>query len=539
VVAGVVIVVGGTLLLAARAPAQSDPAGAALPTVKIFLPSTARTVRVRVLVELRDCSARPTVTVVAAWRGHSGEARLEVSGIERVLTLSPRPAARRTDLFTFRQVHVVRGVARVRARLVTDWRHAQNGRRRCEIRLPELVGLGQSASAAQTGIVRLRTAVDVDPPRPTPQRVTATDHIWACGGGRRNSFNCGLRVTVGDADTVATSPKPPPTDPKMPAHKHANRPWHKHSKASRPDDPERPKWAGALLAVAVALGAGVAAAGTRTKRKGLNMPDSWDELARQEYAVPDEPISARASDLTKIGAPVAAFIVAILASVGGWVSDGPAAERVIAVAIVVAVAVGGLFYVFAADFRARASVTVARFSNLAKLAEREVQAKAKAQADADAQVEKAEAVSAVRIADADAAIKKADNATAEALRARESAGTEVAEAKRRAKEAEAEAVRCAAERAEIAEALRRCKEAPKPPGTTPTSPAARSSYLTLAGVSAVAGDSQATVYAVESIGDDIVRYLVLGRDNRLRWVAHNEARDVVDASTQEDPDADG
>jgi hypothetical protein len=35
------------------------------------------------------------------------------------------------------------------------------------------------------------------------------------------------------------------------------------------------------------------------------VPDTWDELARSEYGKPDEPISARASDLTKIGAPIA------------------------------------------------------------------------------------------------------------------------------------------------------------------------------------------------------------------------------------------
>jgi hypothetical protein len=254
------------------------------------------------------------------------------------------------------------------------------------------------------------------------------------------------------------------------------------------------------------------------------MPDSWDELARQEYAAPDQPISARASDLTKIGAPVAAFIVAILASVGGWVSDAPKAESIIAVAIVVAVAVGGLFYVFAADFRSRAAVAVARFNNLTTLAEREVQAKEKAQADADAEVEKAEAVSAVKVADADAAIAQADKATADALRARESADADVAEAERRAKEAEAKAARAVAARVETDDELRRCKEEAESRSAPSPGRPVQPSYLTLGGVTATVGDSQAKVYAIESVGSKIVRYLVFS-DGRLHWVAESEASD--------------
>jgi hypothetical protein len=164
---------------------------------------------------------------------------------------------------------------------------------------------------------------------------------------------------------------------------------------------------------------GAAAPRLNATRKGAEVPETWDELARKEYAATDEPISARASDLTKLGAPVAAFVTAVLAAVGGWAADAPAGDTVIGVAIVTAVTVGGLLYVFAADFRSRAAVSVARFNNLYRHAKGEAKANEKVQAEARAAVERAEAVSATKSEDAEKATKHAAEVTAELVDTRE------------------------------------------------------------------------------------------------------------------------
>jgi hypothetical protein len=174
--------------------------------------------------------------------------------------------------------------------------------------------------------------------------------------------------------------------------------------------------------------------------------DSWDDRAAEEFDKPDEPISARASDLTKFGAPVAAFIVTVAAAAGGVASDAPPAESVIAVAIVVATAVAGLFYVFAADFRSRAAATVARFQMLGKLAAAEAQATKDAQADADRRVGEAKAEATAHIEDADKAKAEAQKEEAAATEARESAA---------AKETAAQAT--LEENADLKEALKRCE----------------------------------------------------------------------------------
>jgi transposase len=221
------------------------------------------------------------------------------------------------------------------------------------------------------------------------------------------------------------------------------------------------------------------------------MPETWDELARKEYADPDEPISARASDLTKIGAPVAAFITAVLAAVGGWVADAPSGHTVIAVAIVVAVAVAGLLYVLAADFRSRAAVSVARFNNLCAHAKGEAKANEKVDADARAAVEKAEVVSATKSEEAVKAKKQAAEVTAELVDTRER--------------------------------LRRCNEQSKP-GISEDS--ASPAFLTLDGVDAIARGAPTKVYGVETAGGQIIGYLVRGPEGRLDWLPEADVSGV-------------
>jgi hypothetical protein len=386
----------GSALVAAGPAAAAEPSavrlkppgqrGAALrPTVTVF-------------VGARDCSAPPTVSIVATWGGTSGRAILVVSGLTRMLRGSPRRVSRSVDRVTFRRVRS----GRVAGVFVTDWRTSEAASASCEISLPRLVGPGLSASAAAQGEVRLRTPLDVQA-SVAPRRVTGQDHVWNCGGSSSAKFDCGVTVTLGtveasstgervaDVPTVEPAPQCPAVETDKPAscpsgcptpQPGSTPPCDKASSGSEPtsdgggDDVD--DWEKLLLGLLGAAGVGGAGAVASRKqsKKGNDEPSDkpWDEIARQEYAKPDEPISARASDLSKIGAPVAASMAAILAGVGGWISDAPKGETIIAVAIILAVAVGGLFYVFATDFRARSAVAVARFNNLSRHAAAEAPA---------------------------------------------------------------------------------------------------------------------------------------------------------------------
>jgi hypothetical protein len=442
--------------------------------VRLEAPRNATPPSVRATVQLRDCGTRPTVTVVASWRRGRGRAMLEVAGIDRVLKTSPRRASRRTDQLAFRRVRRRGGRVRVKVTLITNWRTAKRGSEKCTVRLPRLVGTGDAASAAARGLVRFRTPLHMTSSSDVPQRGTARDFIWTCGGARRGDFDCGVTVAVAAAGKGSSSKAPETKEPKDT----------ETPEAGGGDDDDAPDWATALLVALGTLAAGsVAVAATRSSEEGGGVPDTWDALARKEYAKADEPISARASDLTKVGAPIAAFITAVAASVGGWVADAPAGHTVIAVAIVIAVAVGGLFYVFAADFRSRAAVAVARFDNLCRHSQAEAKATDK--------------------------VKQ--------------------EAERAAREAAETAGALAKQLADTRKELARCKEAaqtppPEPPAPEPPAPPA--TFLPMEGVPARSGGAPATIYGVESSGGKVVSYLVRGADGRLRWVPETEVSEV-------------
>jgi hypothetical protein len=282
------------------------------------------------------------VAITARWRRAAGRAVLAVSGIERVLRRSPRPATRRTDRIIY---HRVRRGQSIRATLITTWRDATRGATNCKIHLPRLTGTGVGASAAARGRVRLRTTLPVSAPDAPPQRGTGLDHIWSCGGARRGDFDCGLTVTLGSAK--AGGPEDGPEGGP--------------NGGDGDDDP--PEWLAALLAAIGAAGLGAAGSARRRRpTEGGDMKETWDELARKEFAKPEEPISARASDLSKIGAPVAASATVILAVAGGFATDADPEFTVIGAALLVSVAAWGLFFVFATDFRTRAAVSVAGVS---------------------------------------------------------------------------------------------------------------------------------------------------------------------------------
>lgn len=433
----------GTLtLLACAFPVSAGGAEAPLPNVQLKTPGkegVARKPTVHVLVEAQDCSAPPTVTVAATWRRRSGRATLEIDGRKRLVHATPRPFAVRTDRLTFQRVRARGRLARVRVRLMTDWLNPSRVGEACEMRLPRLIGQGASASAAARGVVRLRTTASVASTSRTPRRTTATDRVWTCGGASTAAFDCGVRASLSvPAPTATATPAKPP--------------------ARDGDDGDPPEGAIPLLALLAALAAGGVAIGASKRSKdGPDVTETWNDRARKEFDKPDETISARASDLTKIGAPVAAFIAAIAASIGGWVSDANPDVSIIAVAVVVATAVGGLFYVFAADFKSRAAGTVARFNTLAALAGAEAKATAAAEAEADAKVREAQAQSKAHIEGADKAKAAAEKDQAEATKARESAAAKEATLDQKLEEAWAKAEKAAAENAELKKALEACR----------------------------------------------------------------------------------
>lgn len=418
-------VLAALLCTAAAAHAASDA------SVRLSVPSQARAPSVRVLVQLRDCSTRPTVTITGRWRRAPGRAVLRVSGVERVLRRSPRPATRRTDRIVY---HRVRRGRPIRATLITDWREAVRSEASCKLNLPSLIGTGDGASAAARGLVRLRTPLAVTAATEPPQRGTARDHIWACGGARRGEFDCGQTITVGSQEAA-----PGGVDQTKKA---------KKKKEKKNDDDggdDMDTWAALVLGLFGLLGAGgIAAAAANKPDDEEDVPPTWDRIARDEYAKPDQPIEAQAGFITKVGAPTAALLTSLAAALGGLAVDAPPGHKIIAVAIVVAVSIGGVLYVFATDFRARAGVAVARFESLARHVETE-----------------AKATKPVEPADA-------------------------------------------------------ADPAPTPPPT----------FVSLDDVHATHAGLPTTVYAVESAGSEVVRYLVRGADGTLRWVPASEVTDV-------------
>jgi hypothetical protein len=431
-----------TLLPIASAGAQG--AAKELPTVKLRVPSQARPPAVRTLVELRDCSTRPTVTITARWRRAGGRAVLAVSGIERVLRRSPRPATRRTDRIIYHRVP--RGQP-LRAQLITTWREAERGASSCKVHLPRLVGTGQGASAAARGRVMLRTPLPVSTPAESPQRGTGLDHVWTCGGARRGDFDCGQTVAVGSQQTEGDTEDEDAEE----------------AGENNEDDDEDGGMDTAesiVLAAIAALGAaGIgAAAVTGTKKEAGQTPDSWEDILREEFAEPEEAVGARAGFITKVGAPTAALLTSLAAGVGGLTADAPAGHRVIAVAIVVAVSVGGVLYAFAVDYRARAAVAVARYESLAKLVATE---------------------------------------------------------------------------AETAKPAKPPEEPPPADSGTPPKPSAPTTVIPLQEIHARYAGSPATLYAVESSGTDVVRYLLRDADGTMRWVTASEVTAIGGGGTPE------
>lgn len=104
----------------------------------------------------------------------------------------------------------------------------------------------------------------------------------------------------------------------------------------------------------------------------------WQTLAQEilkPEAKPDELVTARASDITKLGAAVTTFVGAVMTSLLGanFALSDDKAESIIAAAVVVSSCVIGVLFVYASDFRTRGRVATARFGAIGRLAQEHIE----------------------------------------------------------------------------------------------------------------------------------------------------------------------
>jgi hypothetical protein len=138
----------------------------------------------------------------------------------------------------------------------------------------------------------------------------------------------------------------------------------------------------ALLALLLGGGAiaGAAATGRQPRKETVMTDTDWQTLARKALEKEDEPIKARPSDITRIGAPVVALLGTVIAALLGtqFEFDPKQGETVIAAAVIASTSILGVLLVYAADFRTRGRAATARLDALTRLARQELVGKAQA-----------------------------------------------------------------------------------------------------------------------------------------------------------------
>ena len=106
-------------------------------------------------------------------------------------------------------------------------------------------------------------------------------------------------------------------------------------------------------------------------------PD-WQTLAQEILkpdAKPDELVTARPSDITKLGAVVTTVVGVVMTSLFGTdvAFNGDRVESIIAAALIVSTCVLGVLLVYASDFRTRGRVATARFDAIARLGQQHIE----------------------------------------------------------------------------------------------------------------------------------------------------------------------
>jgi hypothetical protein len=113
------------------------------------------------------------------------------------------------------------------------------------------------------------------------------------------------------------------------------------------------------------------------KEARVPSPD-WQNLAQEVLKPaekPDELVTARTSDITKIGAAVTTLVGVLVSSLFGanFAFNGEKVESLIAAALIVSTCVLGVLLVYASDFRTRGRVATARFDAIARLGEQHIE----------------------------------------------------------------------------------------------------------------------------------------------------------------------
>ncbi len=104
----------------------------------------------------------------------------------------------------------------------------------------------------------------------------------------------------------------------------------------------------------------------------------WQNIAEEilkPSAKPDELITARTSDITKLGAAVTALVGVVMTSLFGanFAFNGERVESIIAAALIVATCVLAVLLVYASDFRTRGRVVAARFDAITRMAQEHIE----------------------------------------------------------------------------------------------------------------------------------------------------------------------
>lgn len=104
----------------------------------------------------------------------------------------------------------------------------------------------------------------------------------------------------------------------------------------------------------------------------------WQTIAEEilkPSVKPDELITARTSDITKLGAAVTTFVGVVMTSLFGanFAFNGERVESIIAAALIVSTCVLGVMLVYASDFRTRGRVVAARFDAITRMAQQHIE----------------------------------------------------------------------------------------------------------------------------------------------------------------------
>jgi hypothetical protein len=345
-----------TLMLAADAAQAQSRSPAHIMIDR--LPAPAEQPVVRVTTRLRNCTASPTVSIVAQWTRtrRSSRPRIQISGLESVVQTFPPAERPAPDVLRFSRAHRLLTRERVQATVAADWIMERNGQS-CTLALPELA-VGGSQGVELRGVTRVASGVVITKVSRPAERTTLREYVWTCVGEQGDG--CQVDVTL---DASSSSDRPP---------------------GDEQDDRSATGTLPLLLLAGVVLAGLAAASRNSSQQPGGNM--TWEDLAKQALSDAKEPITAKATNIAKFGAPAAAVVSSVVVVLLGdtWQLDTSRSEVVIAAAVVAAAVMLGVYHAFASDVRTRGAVAVARLERLSALAGEEMRRDATRAEDADA-----------------------------------------------------------------------------------------------------------------------------------------------------------